>query len=147
MIKKIIALAGYPGAGKTTARTTDPGLCFLPYLDIADIYAEYPNIQSKVAFAELLNRLVIMIGEARHDAIVIEAMCVSWQRLWLEVIARANDIQVEYREIHTDLLVCIERVKEQFEAELRSAQNEKERSRITRRHIARLSILQRDLPQ
>jgi len=139
-MKRIIALAGYPGTGKTTARKTDPGLCFLPALDVTDIYDTHPGIRSKEAFAELLHRLTVLIGE-HHEAVVVEAMFVSWQRLWLACIARAYDIQLEFREFHADVRVCIERVKAQFERELENAQSEAERARITRRNAARLDIL------
>jgi len=39
--KKVILLAGVPGAGKTHTRKNDSALAGLPHLDIADVYREY----------------------------------------------------------------------------------------------------------
>ena len=51
---KIIALSGLSGVGKTYRRTTDPSLKDLPYIDIADIYPEYPGISKLTAFGRMM---------------------------------------------------------------------------------------------
>ena len=39
-MKTIIALSGLPGSGKSTCKREDPILKNLPFIDIADIYAD-----------------------------------------------------------------------------------------------------------
>ena len=50
----MIILAGVSGNGKTHIRLNDPALRDLPYVDIADIYEEYPEFDWLDALYTLL---------------------------------------------------------------------------------------------
>ncbi len=111
---RIIALSGISGVGKTRLRTTDLRLRDLPYIDIADIYAEEPEGSSnRQVFTLMLDRLESLI-ENGAEAVVLEAYFRrhSYQREWLEFVAGRLDSQVEYIELEAPLETCIERVKE-----------------------------------
>lgn len=143
-MKKIIALSGAPGAGKTYARTHDYALKYLPYIDIADIYKEYYPIDYPDAFAVLIEKLIPGLQE--HDCIVIEASLNkgSFQRMWLDLIAHYHEAEVEYWEFLEDAHICLERVKQQYEDALFAA-SPQEAEQAARYYTARMRILERDL--
>jgi hypothetical protein len=109
-MKKIIALSGVSGVGKTYARTHDPDLKDLPQLDIMDIYRKYPGIVPERAFGGFLGEVQMLIN--KHDTIVLEAYFRpgSKQRMMLEWIAEGVNASVEYRELFAPLAVCRARV-------------------------------------
>ena len=143
-MKKIIVLSGAPGAGKTYARTNDPDLKRLPFIDIADVYKEFYPIEYPNAFATLIEKLIDNLQE--HDTIVIEASFNkgSFQRMWLELVAGYNGARVEYREFLEDAHICLERIKAQYEEALQTATPEEAKQAI-RYYTARIRILERDL--
>jgi hypothetical protein len=73
-MKKVIVLAGVSGTGKTHARTHDPELKDLPYVDIAEIYERWPELGWYEALYALLKRARLLLQ--KHDTIVIE----QWER-------------------------------------------------------------------
>lgn len=70
MRKQVTILCGVSGSGKTHRRTTDPGLRDLPYVDIADVYREFPEFDSYVATAVVCKRALALLRQTWH--IVIE---------------------------------------------------------------------------
>lgn len=70
MRKKVTVLCGVSGAGKTHLRTTDPDLCRLPYVDIADVYKEYPEFDSFVATSVACRRVCALLQQ--NDHVVLE---------------------------------------------------------------------------
>ena len=69
-MKKVIVLAGVSGTGKTHARLNDPELRDLPFVDIADLYEEYPEFGWYEVLYALLKRIRGLLEE--HDVIVVE---------------------------------------------------------------------------
>lgn len=110
----IYALAGPPGAGKTHYKDHHPMLCALPFIDVADVYLDYPGIQPSDAFSELLQRITVFIDEdnASQD-IVVEAVFKAGgiQRTWLEYVAQMNEYKIEYVDIDTPLKECLSRIE------------------------------------
>jgi predicted kinase len=88
MNKTIHALSGVSGAGKTHHRKNDEHLKTLPYLDIADIYAEFNRDHAEctpdTALMIFIDRAQKLLAD--HDEIVLEAYFRkgSKQRRWLE---------------------------------------------------------------
>lgn len=70
MRKKVTVLCGVSGSGKTHRRTTDPDLKGLPYVDIADVYKEFPEFDSFVATAVVCKRVRSLLQKTDH--VVIE---------------------------------------------------------------------------
>jgi hypothetical protein len=62
----IYAISGFPGAGKTTLRTTDPKFTNLPQLDVADFYRKHPGIHSHDAFVLLSMDAGLPVWRAKH---------------------------------------------------------------------------------
>jgi predicted kinase len=114
-MKQIIALCGISGVGKTHRRTTDPKLKDLPFADVANVYREYPEIQSRLAFQIFLDNIEALM-EAGNEQIVVEASFSQRQRDWLGYIAEKHDYEVEYIELEAPVEECIRRVKAQFES-------------------------------
>jgi len=112
-MKKIIAMSGVSGVGKTWARTHDADLKELPQLDIMDVYREYPGISPTGAFSQFIGKVQTLIN--RNDCIVLEAYFRqgSRQRILLEWTAETVGATIEYRELHAPLDVCKARVKAQ----------------------------------
>lgn len=109
-MKKIIALSGISGVGKTYRRTHDPKLVDLPYLDIADIYAQTPGISMPQALLDLVQTAGKLLEE--HDTIILEAYFKprSGQRRGLEWYFSDCGIEIEYIELEAPISVCRERI-------------------------------------
>jgi hypothetical protein len=79
-MKQVIILSGVSGAGKTHARLNAPVLKDLPYVDVADFYREFPELDGASATAAVCRKARQLL-EA-HDAIVIEGYYLpAWQSL------------------------------------------------------------------
>jgi predicted kinase len=119
---RIIALCGVSGVGKTYRRTTDLELIDLPYVDIADIYAEGEDISHAWALQLMLEKIEAFL-ERGEQAIVVEATFRrrSAQREWLEYLAARYTCQVEYIELDAPLEQCVQRVKNQLEHFIKQA--------------------------
>lgn len=139
-MKKVIALSGISGAGKTYHRTQDPVLKELPCIDIADIYAENPGIEPGQAFGVLINKTIEMMET--NDTVVLEAWFrrESSQRWHLGYFAHYNGWEVEYIEFNTDEATCIARI-EKARADAEQIADPVERERTLRFMNARLSLL------
>jgi len=142
-LKTIIALCGAPGSGKSTYRTTNPETKDLPYLDVADIYAEYGNIRSEDAYAELLARLLKLLAD--HDKVVIEASHPKnhWQRTWLTYLAEMNGANVDFREFNAPAEECLRRVKAQYKDAVKNAKTDKDYRTVNQYYQARIEMLER----
>jgi hypothetical protein len=114
-MKKIVALCGGSGVGKTYTRTTDPALKDLPALDIADCYKDYPFATPSEALSVFVSRLVEWIEDGIEN-IVVEAYFRegSSQRNWLNYVAEANGYTVEYITLLGDFETRKERILKQF---------------------------------
>jgi hypothetical protein len=115
-MKKIIALSGVSGVGKTYRRTTDPALKDLPFVDIANVYAEFPDGTPAQVFAEACFRLHGLL--AKHDTVVFEAALLpdGRQRPTLALCARGGDVRLEYIEIPAPpRAVLLERILNDFQ--------------------------------
>ena len=132
MKKQVIALAGLPGSGKTTARTKEKKLRDLPFVDIADIYAEHEYISSGAAFQKLLRKAESIL--ATTDSVVLEAAFCDWQRVSMEAMCACKNYNFRYREFHTPAEECVKRVKKQYK-------NEKDKAKVKQYYEHRLEIL------
>jgi predicted kinase len=111
--KKIIALAGPPGAGKTRHRTTK--LSDLPYLDIADIYAEHPGIEPSQAL--MLFQMDIEGALYENNTLVLEAMFRpgGQARALLSEIAHKWDAKLEIRDFSAPKEILRDRIQAQYQ--------------------------------
>lgn len=66
MKKRVTILCGVSGSGKTYLRTTDARFCRLPYVDIADVYKEYPEFDSFVATGVACKRIRALLQQNNH---------------------------------------------------------------------------------
>jgi len=114
-MKRVIILSGVSGTGKTHARTHLPELKDLPFVDIADIYAEWPEFDWFSATVCLCKRVRKLLEE--HDTVVVEgyflAASISLRMLEndLHVIGAKADIRVFWE----PLGVCEQRLIRQWE--------------------------------
>jgi predicted kinase len=140
-MKTIIAVAGLPGSGKTTRKNSDPILKGLPFIDVADVYAELPGISSQDAFGELLRQVSETLETS--DAVVIEASLAHghWQRSLLEGFCQVKKIKLEYIELVVDPKVCLERVMRQYDEVYLKAESDDERLRLNNYFGGRVRIL------
>jgi len=141
-MKTIYALSGPPGAGKTTLRQTDEHLKDLPCIDVASIYQEFDGITPKVAFAELLRRVEVVLEQ--ENTVIVEAMLPPnhWQRDWLSYIAEMNETTLEYIDLHdVSYDECRRRVKANYADDASKASNYAERHYAMARYKARMEIL------
>jgi hypothetical protein len=145
-MKKIIALSGISGVGKTYRRTTDPALKDLPFVDIADIYAEFPYGTPAQVFAEACYRLQGLLEG--HDVVVIEAALLpdSRQRPILAACARSMEARVEYVDIPTPpRAVLLDRILNDFQKSITGANVEMYR-RAERYFEARRNFIKMKVP-
>ena len=121
-MKKVIILTGVSGVGKTYARTTDPELRDLPYVDIADVYREFPEFHWDQAIRACLKR--VRKALERHETIVIEGYFLPGTRTrqWLLGDLKVAGVHnVEVRNMWAPFEVCQGRIAAQFEREEISA--------------------------
>lgn len=112
-MKKILALAGPSGAGKTHYRKEEHPDA--PYIDIMDTYKSYPGmLRWDQALEIFINEVENQIRE--HDFVVVEARLAddSMQRKYLEMIAGVYDAEVEYKEFDAPVEVLIERIEKDY---------------------------------
>jgi len=111
--KKIIALAGPPGAGKTRHRTME--LSALPYLDIADIYADNPGIQPSEAL--MLFQMDVEGALYEYDTLVLEAMFRPGgrARALLSEIAHKWDAKLEIRDFSAPKEILRDRIQAKYQ--------------------------------
>jgi predicted kinase len=114
-MKKIIALSGISGVGKTYTRTHDPELMSLPCIDIADIYTQHPRCSPETALGIMINEMVAKLEDA--DIVVLEAYFRrnSRQRSTLEWAAESMGVELRYREVYAPIEVCRERIRAQVD--------------------------------
>lgn len=67
---RAIILSGLSGTGKTRLRTLHPDLWDLPYVDIADVYRDYPSYGWPLVMQEFLIRLRAAFQD--HETVVLE---------------------------------------------------------------------------
>jgi len=115
-MKKAIILSGVSGTGKTYARTHDPELKDLPYVDIADVYREFPELDWSAAAGAVEKRAARLLQE--HDTIVIEGYYLpgSTTRRWLVSALKIAGAQVEIREFWAPIEVCAQRIEQQWKS-------------------------------
>ena len=138
MSKKIIALSGVSGVGKTYKRTTDPELKDLPFVDIADFYAEFPFANSATVFQEALWRVDRLMDG--NDTVVLEAALLksSNQRNVLYAFCRIGQYGLQYIEIPSPPAnVLLERIKKDLDKSLEIAVTEEDKKKATKYYNAR----------
>ena len=91
----IYAISGFPGAGKTTLRTTDPKFTNLPPLDVADFYRKYPGIHSNDAFALLLGEMDTLVEQGKDVVVEATLFSNSIQRVWLGLLAGIHGVELK----------------------------------------------------
>ena len=145
-MKTIIALSGLPGSGKTTYKHSDPLLKGLPFVDVAEIYAELNPIDSADAFAELLRQASESLET--NDTVVIEATLArgSWQRPLLEGFCKMRRFELSYIDFDVDPEVCYDRVMAQYNEVYPNAESDAERLRLFNYYNGRINILTRAMP-
>jgi predicted kinase len=113
-MKRAIVLCGVGGTGKTHARLNDPELKDLPFVDIADIYKEFPEIDWSAAHAILERRMAKLLQE--HDAVVVEGYFLpgSVTRQYLEYALKVCGAKGEWREFWAPYETCVERIAAQW---------------------------------
>ena len=96
-MKRAIILSGVSGTGKTHGRLNDPALKDLPYVDVADFYREFPELDRASATAAVCRKARELL-EA-HDT-VVEGYYLpgSTTRNWLLNDMRVAGAVVEVRE-------------------------------------------------
>lgn len=70
MKKKVTVLCGVSGSGKTYQRTIHPALKDLPFVDIADVYKEFPEFDWFLATAAACKRVCVLLQQ--NDHVVLE---------------------------------------------------------------------------
>ena len=70
MEKRVTVLCGVSGSGKTHQRTHMPGWKNLLYVDIADVYKEFPEFDSFVATVVVCKRALALLQQTDH--VVVE---------------------------------------------------------------------------
>jgi predicted kinase len=113
-MKKVIVLAGVSGTGNTHARTHDPELKHLPYVDIAEIYECWPEFDWYEALPALLKRIRGLLEE--HDVIVVEGYFLdrSTSRRILMNDLKVAGATVEFREFWAPFQICALRITQQW---------------------------------
>jgi len=104
------------GAGKTWARTHDPELKDLPYVDIADIYREFPEFDWFDALHCLLKRVRVLFRG--HDTVVIEGYFLpgtTSSKTLLADLKVAGIRMVMIKDFWAPYQVCAERIVQQCE--------------------------------
>lgn len=142
MTKRVIALSGVSGAGKTYRRTTDPALKDLPCVDIADIYAEFPGAPKAEIFAAAMFRLQDLICE--HDAVVFEAALLpgSRQRPILESCLRNCGAELEYLVVPTPpRAVLLGRILNDYHQAIEEATTDADRAKAENYFNARQNFI------
>lgn len=139
-MKKIVALSGVSGVGKTYRRTTDPALKDLPCIDIADIYKEHPGISKLTAFGRMMTSTEMLLRD--DDTVVLEAAFLpnSRQRDWLTVWADFLNAEIEYIELAAPKAVLLERIEHDYR-QGRHRPTHKEREEARRYHNARIGFI------
>ena len=139
------ALSGYPGAGKTHRRTTDPKLKHLPQLDVADYYFSHPGIHSNDAFALLLSDLGYLLNRGQSVVVETTLFVSSIQRTWLELTCRLYGAELTYIDLLEEPQVCWERVKKQQILVMNQTMTKRERQSQERYFSSRLRLLEQFL--
>lgn len=144
-MKTIIALSGLPGSGKTTFKNSDPLLKTLPFVDVADVYAEFNPISARDAFAELLNQTSEHLKGS--DIVVIEASLArnTWQREVLANFCKMKHVSLKYKEFFVDAKTCYQRVLAQYNEVYPQAESDDKRAIINNYFSSRIAILNRNL--
>jgi predicted kinase len=114
-MKKAIVPSGVSGTGKTYARLHDPALKDLPYVDIADIFREFPEFDWHDALYALLKRIRLLLQ--KHDVVVVEGYFLpgTTSRNILIDDLKVAGAKVEIHEFWAPAEVCQERIAAQFE--------------------------------
>jgi hypothetical protein len=141
-MSQIICFCGLPGAGKTYARIHDPELRYAAHIDVADVYHDFPGIDYATAFGEVINQVASAMNEGGTIAVEACFFTDSFQREWIEMVARMNYYKVEWREYSDTPDVLEERVKAQFKEDFEKANgNTLEENLAKQRCQARLDII------
>ena len=135
----IHALAGISGAGKTYARTNNPLLLNLPYIDVADYYAQFPGIGPSEAWTRLEVDLINAMDKGGD--IVVEAWFKhgGFQRGNISILAQANGYEVVWWEFVLDRETCKSRIEQDFQNHL--AEHPEQVEQLLDRRNARLHLL------
>lgn len=142
-MKTIIALSGISGAGKTHRRNTDPRLKNLPYVDIADVYAEFEGVNPGFAFGEALRRVDGLLQI--HEAVIFEAafMKGSRQRDTLYCFCRDRQFKLEYIEIKPpEKKILLQRILVDFDRSIELAVTDEQKQKAKRYYDARKSFVE-----
>jgi predicted kinase len=116
MMAKMLVLCGISGTGKTHARTTDPTLSSLPFVDIADVYKESDyKIDWEDATTELIRRARRLL--AQNEVVVVEGYFLprTPSRSMLIQDSRVGGYEIELRLFKAPIEVCIQRIMDQYE--------------------------------
>lgn len=117
MTKKVILLTGVSGSGKTYTRIHDERLASLPYLDIADIYAQL-DVRWDQALKELISRIHDTLELS--DQVVVEGYFLKGspsRRILEQELARRN-IVLELIELAADYRTSFERIRSDVEKDV-----------------------------
>lgn len=115
-MKEVVILSGVSGVGKTHFRLHTPELASLPCLDIADIHAEFPELDYAATTGVFLKRLRKLLEE--HDRVVVEAYFLSGSPSLNALLDDLTVIGARWQliRLHAPLEVCQERIMAQMEA-------------------------------
>ena len=119
MTKTLIIIGGVPGSGKTYHRTHTPSLMTLPYVDIADVYADHPmrTDDYTIIYAYFIKRVKRLLET--HDTVVGEGLFIPYSqtRGWLVADCRYDGIEVQFIDCHASLRTCTNRIEQSADRE------------------------------
>lgn len=112
-MKRMYALSGPPGAGKTHHRMNDPDLCLVPFIDIADLYGQGADL-SAVQWVFLR---AVELAMQVEDELVVEAAFLpgSPQRKNFIDLAARIGAEIVWIELDAPFDVLEERVKGDYQ--------------------------------
>ncbi|GFR45196.1 hypothetical protein Agub_g6587, partial [Astrephomene gubernaculifera] len=108
----IYCIGGVSGSGKTYLRECHNLLSKLPFIDIADVYADYPGIGREAARIELLDRLEQQLQEDAESSVCVEAFFAPGkaQRRCIEDLAAEYNVKVRFIWCAATRQKCLRRV-------------------------------------
>lgn len=132
--KRILVLAGVSGTGKTRYRRRH--LANYPYIDIADLYKEFPSLmRGAPAVITLSYRLHKLLGEHLVGTVVIEGYFLrgSESRATLITEAQAWGVPIHFMNFWDPLEVCEQRLRQAMENNEIASDDGEERIAMTKR--------------
>lgn len=107
---KAIVICGVPGAGKTWARESNPGLTGLPFVDISGVYDDVPDISWDAAVLAITARAGKLFLKGDCGTVVLEGIFLpeTPSRQLLERELKSMRLDTEFIQVHRRYWECRE---------------------------------------